>query len=115
MTDTYTPLQENASSEPQTYGAGTIASGETLARLQPLGQVNATKELKAWAPGASDGTEKAVYLAAFDMNTTASTPGVSVIKGGCFNTDALVWPDGVTAVQKLGAFVGTPISVASLA
>lgn len=114
MTETYTPAQENAGSETQTFGECTIASGETLVRLQPLGQVTASGELKAWAPGASDGTEKAVALVSFDITTTTITPGVSVIKGGFFNTAAIIWPGGVTDIQKLRAFVGTPISVATL-
>ena len=114
MIESYTPSQELAGSEPITHTNKVIASGETLKRLQPLAMVTATGELKAWSPGASDGTEKAVYLSAFDLTTTAAT-SKKVVKGGHFNEFAIVWPDGVTAVQKASAFVGTPISFEALA
>ena len=109
MIESYTPSQELAGSEPVTHTIKVIASGEALKRLQPLAMVTATGELKAWAPGASDGSEKAVYLSAFDFTTTLATPK-KVVKGGHFNESAIVWPDGLTAIQKASAFAGTPIS-----
>lgn len=109
-TETYTPTQELAGSEQPHYTLKTVATDQTLARLTPLGQVTATGELVAWAPAASDGSEKAVFLAAVATDTTSGAASKKVVKAGHFNSDAIAWPDGVTALQKATAFVGTPIS-----
>lgn len=91
--------------------AGTIASGEVLPARAPLGQVTATGKLVEWAPGASDGSEIAVYLTSSAVDASGGDLAAQVIKSGTFNPEDVAWPAGATAAQKLCAFVGTPISL----
>lgn len=108
--ETYTPNQELAGSEQPHFVSATIGSGVACGRLTPLGQVTATGALALWAPAATNGTEKAVYLAAYDVDTSGGAKKHKVIKSGHWNSDMIVWPDGTTDIQKAVAFVGTPIS-----
>lgn len=96
-------------SHPYHTALGTIASGETLAARTPLGQVTASGKFVAWDPAASDGSEKAVRLSLYAVDASAADTEAQLIDGGSFNPELVVWPDGVTAAQKLAAFVGTPI------
>lgn len=89
----------------------TIASGQNLAEKTPLGQVAATGKLVAWSPTAEDGSEVASYITAYAVDASAGEQQAQVIKSGTFNPEQVVWPAGTTEVQKLAAFVGTPISL----
>lgn len=109
-TETYTPAQELAGSEQPHFASATIGSGVSCERLTPLAQVTATGALALWDPAATNGSEKAVYLAGYAVDTTGGAKTHKVIKSGHWNTDLIVWPDGTTAAQKATAFVGTPIS-----
>ncbi len=91
-----------------------IASGQNLAQYTPIGQVTATGKFVVWAPGATDGSEKAVYLTANAIDASAADVSSQVYKAGTFNTD-LVELGAATAAQKLACFVGTPISLQTLA
>lgn len=90
---------------------GTVASGQNLAEKTPLGQVAATGKLVAWDPAATDGSEVAIFIAAYAVDASAADKQAQVIKSGTFNPEQLVWPSGATAAQKLAAFAGTPISL----
>jgi hypothetical protein len=91
-----------------------ITSGQNLAQYAPLGQVAATGKLVIWAPGASDGSEKAVYMTANAIDASGADVSSQVYKAGTFNTDLVAFP-AATDVQKLTCFVGTPISLQTLA
>lgn len=108
--ETYTPNEELAGSEQPHFASATIGAGVTCERLTPLGQVTATGALALWAPAASNGSEKAVYLAAYTVDTSGGAKKHKVIKSGHWNSGAIIWPDGTTDLQKALAFVGTPIS-----
>ncbi|EQM70003.1 head decoration protein [Pseudomonas tohonis] len=90
---------------------GTIASGQNVGQRVPLGQILATGLLVKWAPGASDGSQKAVYLSSYPVNATSGNKKAQVISAGTFNPELVDWPVGTTEAQKLAAFVGTPISL----
>ena len=91
-----------------------ITSGENLAARTPLGMVTATGKLVAWAPGAANGSEKAVYLTVDAVDATGGDISTQVYKAGTFNVD-MVELGAATAAQKLNCFVGTPISLQALA
>lgn len=90
---------------------GWVAAGQVLAPRAPLGLKTATGEFHLWNPDASDGTQVAVRLTPFKLDTTAVKQQAPLIKTGTFNPELVIWPDGTTDVQKLGAFVGSPISL----
>lgn len=90
-----------------------VASGEVLAKRTPLGMETVSGKLKAFDPTANDGTETAVYLSALPVDASAGDVQVPVYKSGTFDPDLVIWPDGVTDIQKAVAFVGTPISLQS--
>jgi hypothetical protein len=92
---------------------GTIASGENLAANTPLGMVTATGKLVIRAPGAADGSEKAVRMTVNAVDATAGDVSTQLYKTGTFNVD-LVELGAATAAQKLTCFVGTPISLQAL-
>lgn len=109
-TETYTPNQELVGSEQPHFASATIGSGIVCERLTPLGQVTATGVLALWDPEAANGTEKAVYLASYAIDTSGGAKKHKVTKSGHWNTDTIAWPEGTTDLQKSLAFVGTPIS-----
>ena len=90
-----------------------ITSGQNLAQYTPLGQVTATGKFVVWAPGATDGSEKAVNLTVNAIDASASDVSSQVYKAGTFNTDLVAFP-AATDAQKLACFVGTPISLQTL-
>lgn len=108
--ETYTPDNRLASSEPAHTTEITIASGEDLAALTPLGQLTASGEFVAWAPGAADGSQVATRMTVEAIDATGGAVVTQAYKSGCFNTDEVVW-GAATALQKALAFAGTPISV----
>lgn len=89
----------------------TILAGQNLAEKTPLGIVTASGKVVAWDPTEDDGREVAVYITAYAVDATGGDRQEQVIKTGTFNPEQVVWPVGTTAAQKLGAFVGTPISL----
>jgi len=103
-----------AGSEPVHTTEATIASGQNLTKLTPLGQVTATGKFVAWDPAASDGSQKAVYLLAHDVDASTGDVVTQVYKSGNFNVD-LIQFGAATVAQQLACFVGTPISLQSLA
>ncbi|MEG9862942.1 MAG: head decoration protein [Flavobacteriales bacterium] len=90
--------------------SATVAAGEKFEKLTPLGQVETTGELKAYNPTATDGTNKAVFMSAYDIDATNGAEVVAVYKCGTFNSHMINWPKSTTAAQKATAFTGTPIS-----
>lgn len=107
----YTPETLITGSDQVATTEGTIAAGQTLSRLAPLGQNTTTGEFHLWAPTATDGTEVATRIAPVGIDTTAGIAIQQLYKCGTFNPELIAWPDGTTAAQKLTAFVGTPISL----
>lgn len=91
--------------------AGTVASGQDLAKRAPLGLVKASGKFVEWNPAATDGSEVAVRMTAVAVNATGGDADAPMIKSGTFNPELVAWPAGVTDAQKAGAFVGTPISL----
>lgn len=89
----------------------TIASGQTIAQYAPLGRVTASGELIESLPGAVDGSQDAIAIAAHAIDTTAAAAKNPVYKGGKFNADLVVWDGTWTVAQKAGAFDGTPITL----
>jgi len=112
-TDSYTPPELFAGDAPVITNARTVAASVTLA-ANSIVALNASNELVEWAPGATDGTAKAVGITCEAIDTTAGAAKHPIYEGGYFNTDALNWPAGATAAQKDGAFVGTDIHHRSL-
>lgn len=91
---------------------GVYASGAgVVAPLTPLMQDATSGALLPW-DGAHPG--KAVYLSALTVDTASKTVA-QVYKCGVFNIDAIKWPEKVTTqAAKVGAFVGSGISVQPL-
>lgn len=89
----------------------TILSGQNLPEKKPLGVVSASGKVVAWDPAGGDGREVAVYITAYAVDATGGDQQAQVIKTGTFNPEQVAWPVGTTDAQKLGAFVGTPISL----
>jgi hypothetical protein len=109
-TETFTPNHEIAGSEQPHFASATIGATVACSRLTPLGQVTATGALALWDPTADNGSEKAVYLAGYAIDTSGGAKKHKVVKSGHWNTDAIQWPESTTDLQKALAFVGTPIS-----
>lgn len=88
-----------------------IAAATVVAARTPMGQLADTGEFVAWDPVAADGSQVAVRIAGFDIDTTSGAAKKALIASGTFNPELIVWPAGVTAAQKARAFVGTAISL----
>ena len=89
----------------------TIATGQTIAARTPIGQVAASGHYIAWLPGASDGSQVAVAITAFDVDTTSGGAAAKqVYKSGTFNPELVAWPTA-TDLQKALSFTRSPISL----
>ncbi|AKJ30677.1 head decoration protein [Caldimonas brevitalea] len=83
----------------------TVASGRKLALGTVVGRDTATGKLKALAPAATDGTQIAAGVLAFDVDATqADRPdAILIARHATVASQALVWPAGITPVQHAAA------------
>lgn len=89
----------------------TIASGQNLAENTPIGQVASTGKFVKSVSSANDGSENPVYITPTAIDASAGDVLAQVYKSGTFDPEQLDWDASFNAVQKLTAFVGTPISL----
>ena len=83
--------------------SGVLAKGKKYEAGEVLGQVTADKKLKTLAPGANDGTENAKSILLGDVDATASDEPCVVVVHGDAISNGLIWPEGITADQKIKA------------
>ena len=91
---------------------GTFATTQVLVANTVIARITATNLIVPWAPGASDGSQKAIGITCEAVNTT-SPAGAAVHAyyiSGDFNEAALVFAGSPTTAQKAAAFDGTPIT-----
>jgi hypothetical protein len=91
---------------------GTFATAQNLVANTVIARITATNLIVPWAPGASDGSQKAIGITCEAVNTT-SPAGAAVHPyyiSGDFNEAALTFAGTPTAAQKAAAFDGTPIT-----
>jgi hypothetical protein len=83
----------------------TIAAGQNLALGTVLGRKTADGKLHALAPAASDGTETAIGVLATDTDATLidREDALLVARHAILARIALIWPVGITALQKAAA------------
>ena len=82
----------------------TVLSGETLEAGTVLGKVTASGKYKALDPAAVDGSEAAagVLYGGVDASV-ADAEGVAIVRLAEVHAGELVWPDGITAGEKITA------------
>lgn len=85
--------------------AVTVAAGQNLQLGTVLGKKTADGKLYALAPAATDGTETAVGVLAVDTDATLidRDDGIAVSRHAIVARNALIWPAGITAPQKMAA------------
>lgn len=85
--------------------AATIAAGQNLQLGTVLGRKTADGKLYALAPAAADGTEMAAAVLAVDTDATLidRDDAVVVVRHAIVTRGALIWPAGITALQKAAA------------
>lgn len=93
-----------------TTNIGIFAAAQTLLKRTPIARVKDTGEIKAWSPAATDGTEKAIGLTVFDVDTSAGAKESTYNDGGSFNPELIQWPEAATEYQKLACFDQTAIA-----
>lgn len=105
-TESFTPVGIFADATDVITQDGTIASGAgTLVYLEVLGRVTATGKFIKHAPGASDGSQVAVALAAYPVDATAADQAVQIITAGSFQLQALTFNAGITTdAAKIATF-----------
>lgn len=111
--DSYAPPQLFAGSDDIQTNAFTVAAGVTLVANSVVA-FNTSNELVEWVPGAADITANAIGITCEAIDTSAGAAKHPVYIDGYFNTDAIQWPAGTTADQKLLAFARTDIHHRSL-
>lgn len=93
---------------------GVLVSGQgTVVRGQVLGLVTASGKFAKHTPGATDGSQTAVAIAAFPADATSADAACSVYVAGEFAMDMLVWHASTdTEAERMAAFpIGSPIIV----
>jgi hypothetical protein len=89
----------------------TILSGQDLVAHTVLGQITASGKFIECKTNASDGSQTAKYLTAQAIDSTGGDVQAQVYKSGTFDPEMVLFDASFSAVQKLIAFVGTPISL----
>lgn len=89
---------------------GKLVTGVAYVAGQVLARVTASGLFAKHAPAASDGTEKAVAILAYDVATPTADKQEAIYLGGVFNIDALTYNVATnTDDLKKAAFDGTNI------
>jgi hypothetical protein len=85
--------------------AVTVAAGQNLALGSVLGQKTADGKFHALNPAATDGSEVAAGILALDVDATLidRDDALLIARHAIVARNALVWPVGITAVQKAAA------------
>jgi hypothetical protein len=89
----------------------TILSGQDLLAATPIGQVTANGKFVECNPDATNGSQTPKYITAQAIDATGGDTQAQVYKSGTFDTEKIAFHTNFTAVEKLLAFVGTPISL----
>lgn len=115
--ESFVPTTELAGDKQIITQRATILSGQVLAYLRVLGKVTASGKLVAHNPGASDGSEVAVAIAAYAVDASGGDVVENVITQGEFAMQALAYHASTdTDAEKLALFpLGHPISIKKLA
>lgn len=109
-------------------GGVLVTDGAPLAPTTTLLQYtviakNAAGQIVAWAPAASDVTNKAIGILAQDASSDPANTAAGGVapnycpyfKGGKFNHLALIWPGSVTTLAaRMAAFEGTPVHISHI-
>jgi hypothetical protein len=84
---------------------GTLAAGQNLALGTVLGKRSADDALQAFDPAATDGSEVAVAVLAFDCDASLidRDDAVYIARQAIVARDAVIWPSGITAAQRASA------------
>jgi hypothetical protein len=83
----------------------TVAAGQTLLLGAVVGIEAATTKVVQLDPAATDGSEIAVGVMAADVDAAASdrTDGILISRHAIVADHALIWPVGITPIQKAAA------------
>lgn len=89
---------------------GALVTGTSYVAGQVLGRVTASGLFAKHAPAASDGSEKAIAILAYDVATPTADKKEAIYVGGVFNMEALTFNAATnTDALKAAAFDGTNI------
>ncbi len=89
---------------------GALVTGVSYVAGQVLARVTASGLFAKHAPAASDGTEKATAVLAYDVTTPVANKKEAIFVGGVFNLDILVFNAATdTDLKKAAVFDGTNI------
>ena len=81
----------------------TIAAGQNLVQGTVLGMVN--NKAVAFDPNATDGSETVVGVLIYDVNALVDTESVMVSRNVLLSDRYVIWPAGISTVQKATAMV----------
>ena len=94
---------------------GALVTGTAYVGGQVLGRVTASGLFAKHNPAATDGSENAIAILAYDVETPTALKKEAIYVGGVFNMDALTWhADTDTDLKRAAAFDGTNIVVQKL-
>ena len=88
----------------------TVGLNQTLLAGQVLGKLTTGGDYVKLAPAASDGSQTVAGIAFDDyVTTTEKVDGVSFERDGEVTLDKLVWPAGITDIQKAAAIAALAV------
>jgi len=109
-TTVYSPDNLIAGNNPEpATDAGTLITGQNLARGAVLGRITASGKFTLAVDTAVDGSQTPVAILVHDIDATAADKACQVYIAGVFNNDELTWDASYTATEQLSEFDGTPI------
>jgi hypothetical protein len=108
--NTFAPFELWAGEADLVTSQGT--AGASLAQFTVIARAATGGHIVAWAPGATDATNKAI---GFLAQACVTNGPAAYYTGGVPNHKALIWPAGVdTLDQRKAAFDGTNITISAL-
>lgn len=89
---------------------GVLLEGVPYVGGQVLGRITASGKFAKHDPAATNGSEKAIAILAYDVAAPTLNKKEAIYVGGVFNMDALTWNAATdTDLERAAAFDGTNI------
>lgn len=115
-TATYSHTQIRGSSQQLDNVSLKVGANVNVPALTPMALSNADNLIYPYDPAGANGLNRALYLTAFAVDTTAGAAKKSLYRQGGFNREAINWPAATNTEDLQNAvFAGTPIAVHTLA
>ena len=114
---TVTNVQVFAGDAPIITEEAIVTSGNNLAKYTVVAKITASGKIKAYTPGASDGSQFPIGVLTQAADATSADVRAAIYTSGFFNDAILVWPSNAacdTLIERQALFAGKDIRIGTV-